>query len=94
MGQQRHFPLISKYNKNGVRMFSNDLVGETVFIDKTALEDAIEFQSIDFDVIDGYYFNEGRNDKVKEVIKHLYGLRRNLEKRKEPSTNRNGTYYE
>ena len=53
-----------------------------MFIDKTALEDAIEFQNIDFDVIDGYYFNEGRNDKVKEVIKHLYGLRRTLKKKR------------
>ena len=37
------FPLVSKYNDNGVRLFSTDLVNEIIFIDKTGLEDAIEF---------------------------------------------------
>ena len=52
-------------------MFSNDVVGETIYTDKTALEDAIQFQDIDFEILDGYYFNEGHNDKIKYVIKHL-----------------------
>ena len=30
-------------------MFSNDVVGETIYTDKTALEDAIQFQDIDFE---------------------------------------------
>ena len=76
LGKELQFPLISKHTENGVRMFSNDVVGETIYIDKTALEDAIQFQDIDFEILDGYYFNEGHNDKIKYVIKHLYTKRK------------------
>ena len=57
-------------------MFSNDVVGETIYTDKTALEDAIQFQDIDFEILDGYYFNEGHNDKTNHAIKHLYTKRK------------------
>ena len=89
VGKFRQFPLMSKYNDNGVRMFSNEMVNEIVYIDKTALEDAINFQLIDFEIIDGYYFDQGRNDKINETIRHLYDLRKKLKKRKESSTNGN-----
>ena len=48
-------------------MFSNDVVGETIYTDKTALEDAIQFQYIDFEMLDGHYFNQGQNDKIKQM---------------------------
>jgi len=63
------------------------MVNEIVYIDKTGLEDAIDFQSIEFDVIDGYYFNNGRNDKINETIQNLYDLRKTL--KKEPRTDGN-----
>ena len=49
-------------------MFSNDIVGETVYIDKTALEDAITFQEIEFGILDSYYFNEGHNNTIKILL--------------------------
>ena len=63
-------------------MFSNDLIDQILYIDKTSLEDAILFQDITFEIIDGYYFNEGRNDTIKRVISHLYSKRKDLKKEK------------
>ena len=34
-------------------------------VDKIALEDLIEFQKVEFEIIRGYYFNEGFNPKIK-----------------------------
>ena len=85
LGKKLQFPLISKHSENGVRMFSNEVVGEIIYIDKTALEDAIQFQDIDFEILDGYYFNEGHNDKIKYVIKHLYTKRKELKSSKNPA---------
>jgi hypothetical protein len=76
---------MSKYNENGVRVFTNEMVNETIYIDKTSLEDLLKFQSVEFEVIDGYYFNEGRNDQIKITIKHLYDLRKRLKKDKNPA---------
>ena len=68
--------MLSKVNeKSGVRDFSNDMIGQVIFIDKYGLEDAIEFQTIEYEIIDGYYFNEGRNDKIQLIIKVLYETR-------------------
>ena len=85
VGKFRQFPLLSKYNDNGVRMFTNDMVNEIVYIDKTALEDEINFKLIDFEIIDGYYFDQGRNDKINETIRHLYDLRKKLKTEKNPA---------
>ena len=41
------------------------MVNETIYIDKTSLEDLIKFQSVDFEVIDGYYFNEVKASSIK-----------------------------
>ena len=51
------------------------MAGETVYIDKTGSEDLIEFQKTDFEIIDGHYFDEGRNTKVNDVIQHIYDTR-------------------
>ena len=66
-------------------MFSNEMAGETVYIDKTGLEDLIEFQKADFEIIDGYYFDEGRNNKMKDVIQHLYDTRIKFKNEKNPA---------
>ena len=88
VGKYLQFPLLSKINeKTGVRDFSNDMVGETVYIDKTCLEDIITFQKMEFEIIDGYYFDEGRNDTIKHVIKYFYDLRKTVETRKKTSAN-------
>ena len=56
---------MSKRNENRVRVFTNERVNETIYIDKTSLEDLLKFQPMDVEVIDGYYFNEGRNNTIK-----------------------------
>ena len=84
VGIKRQFPLLSYVNNEGVRMFSNDMVGKTVHIDKIALEDAIKFQEIEFDIIKGYYFNEGFNYKIAETIKYLFNKRVEMKKAKNP----------
>lgn len=72
VGIKRQFPLLSKVNEKGVRIFRNDMEGEIIFVDKITLEDLIEFQKVEFDIIEGYYFDEGRNYKLKGTIKTLF----------------------
>ena len=66
-------------------MFSNDMVGERAYIDKPGLEDATRFQEVGFEILDGYYFNEGHNNTIKQTIRHLYSKRRALNKTKNPA---------
>jgi hypothetical protein len=74
VGIHRAFPLMS-YKNEGVRLFSNDMIGKTIRVDKTTLEDLVEFQNVSFDIVRGYYFDEGFNTKVISTIKYLFNER-------------------
>ena len=56
--------------------WSNGMEGRIAFLDKYACEDAIAFQDVKFDVLDGYYFDEGFNTKIKEEIQVLFDKRK------------------
>jgi len=75
VGIKRAFSLMSYIDKKGVRQFKNDMEGKIIKVDKTTLEDLIEFQKIEFDIIRGYYFDEGFNPKIKDTIKFLFDER-------------------
>ena len=78
------FPLTSRINDgSGVRDFTNDMDNEISYIDKAGLEDLITFQGAEFEITDGYHYNEGRNNKVNHAIKDLYDLRKKLNKKED-----------
>ena len=52
-----------------------------VYIDKVVLGDLTIFHDAEFEITDGYYYNGGRNNKINQVIKYLYDLRKKLNKR-------------
>lgn len=83
----RSFPLLSYIDDNGVRQFTNDMEGRTVYIDKISLEDAIEYHDIDFEIIRGYYYNEGRNYKLRETINYMFTQRKKLKDEGNPLQN-------
>lgn len=83
IGIKRNFGLCSYIDENkGVRNFTNDLIDKIIYIDKTGLEDLIEFQDVEFEIIKGYYFDEGFNNKINEVIKYVFDKRLELKKQK------------
>ena len=85
------FPLISYKNDEGVRIFSDkveDYINNSIYVDKTSLEDLIKFyEDFKFDIIKGYYYDEGRNMKLKPVIQHLYNTRLLMKKQGNPIQN-------
>jgi len=84
VGKNLRFPLMSYKNEDGVRIFSNTMVGKNIYVCKFDLEDLIKFHKIEFDIIDGYYYNEGRNNKLKEVIDFVFNERLEMKKVKNP----------
>lgn len=84
VGIKRKFPLMSYKNEAGVRVFTNDMVGRTIRVDKYTLEDMIKFQDITFDVVRGYYFDEGYNTKVRDVITTIFNKRLDAKRQGNP----------
>jgi len=82
--RKRHFPLLSIVTDKGVRSFTNEFKDHHLFIDKITLEDVMKFHDMkpeDFEIIRGYYFDEGVNKKSKKIIRFLFNER--LKKKKE-----------
>lgn len=75
VGINRKFPLMSYKNKDGIRDFTNNMIGKTIRVDRYTLEDLIEFQDVKFEIVRGYYFNEGFNNKINNVIDFLFNER-------------------
>ena len=51
-----------------------------IYIDKVGLEDSITFHEAEFEIIDGYYYNGGRDGTINNVIEDLHNLRIKLKK--------------
>lgn len=71
------FPMVSKV-VNGIRDWSN--TEGIYYLTKTTIDDLINFQGIDYEILDGYYYNQGRNDKIVELIDTIYYKRLELKK--------------
>ena len=78
-------PLTSKINEDGVIYFINDMEHEIMYIGKVGLEEMIEYHIAEFEIIDGYYYGQGRNNQINHVIEDLYNPRKKLTKDKNPT---------
>ena len=56
-----------------------------IYIGKVGLEELITYHEAEFEIVDGYYYNESRNNTINNVIKDLYDLRKNLKHEKNPA---------
>jgi hypothetical protein len=80
------FPILSII-KEGIRNYTNKLENEIIYVDKFTLEDAIKYQNIEFDIIEGYYFNEGRDNSLSKLVQELYNKRLFYKSNKNPLEN-------
>ena len=76
VGKDRSFPILNYTDEEKqTRNWSNDLVGRILFLDKYTCEDAQEFQGIEFEILDGYYFNEGFCTQIKKQVEVIFNKR-------------------
>lgn len=90
ISKKLNFPLISLIDKKtGTRNFSNEIKNEYIYIDNIMLEDIIEFHemkdNLDFEIIEGYYFDEGFNNKINKTIEYLFNKRLELKSKNNKS---------
>ena len=56
-----------------------------IYIGKVGLEELITHREAEFEIIDGYYYDQGRNNIINHVIEDLYSLRLELKQDKSPA---------
>ncbi len=80
------FGQVFKRNDKGSKIFVNEPVS-SFYIDKVGLVDLLEFYDIKYELIRGYYFDEGFNSKINTFIEGLFNLRLKYKKAKNPLQN-------
>lgn len=85
VGKRLDFPLLAQTNAKGIMEYSNE--PGTFYTDDISLANIMQAHQIrdeDVEVLRGYYYDEGRNYRIREVITHLFEQRLKLKKEGNP----------
>lgn len=80
INKKQQIPFVCYKTKEGNK-YTNEPQNETVIVDKTTLEDWIEFQQIEFKFIQGVYWEE-LNSNISECLEDLYYARQKYKREK------------
>ena len=82
VGKRRAFPLIMKKEES-----TNQYVNEctTMIVDHIYLQDLIEYQEIEYEIIEGIYWEGKKDTSLSEYISKIYNLRLEFKKAKNPN---------
>lgn len=76
INKHQQLPMVSYKNKKGLLQYTNKIVKPLeVVIDMITLQDWIEFQGIEYKILDGFYWNNTYNKKMGDVVNEIYNDR-------------------
>jgi hypothetical protein len=77
IGKEQAMSMISYKDKDDILQYTNDIddLPESMIIDSITLEDYIKFCEIEYEVVDGIYWDNGINPKMGEIINRLFNAR-------------------
>jgi len=81
VNKKQQMPFIA-HKGDGVINYTNEPPKEPIIIDSITLQDYIDFHEIEFEVIDGVYWEGKFNQKMGEMINSLFKSRMNYKKSK------------
>jgi len=70
----QQMPFIAHKKESSIEYLNEAPEGEIV-VDSITLQDYIDFHNIEYEILDGVYWNEGGNNKMGEVVKKLFETR-------------------
>ena len=74
VNKSRAFPCITYQDDKGNRCWTNE-PKSNMYVGKIQFEDMIKYHEIEYNIIDGYYYDEGRNYTLKDSISNIFNER-------------------
>ena len=65
-------PFIAYKDEEGTLQYSNEPPTDDIVIDSITLQDYIKFHKIEYEIVDGVFWDEGGNKKLGEIIGDLF----------------------
>jgi len=78
--KKQQIPFIAYKTENGNLEYLNEPPPGNIIIDSITLQDYIEFHKIKYQIIQGVYWDEGYNQKMGELVQHLFNERLKVKK--------------
>jgi hypothetical protein len=75
VNKKQQIPFIAYKAENGNLEYLNEPPPENIIIDSITLQDYIEFHKIKYEIIQGVYWDGGYNQKMGELVQHLFNER-------------------
>ena len=75
IGKHRQFPMMNIMTTDGTRKYTDkidDFIGNHIYVDREMLSILEDYHQIEYELVRGYYFDEGHNDKINDVIKEVF----------------------
>jgi hypothetical protein len=93
INKKQQIPFIDMKDENGILNYVNEVPKDGLYtvIDKITLEDYIKFHKIEYEILDGVYYNEGFNNTFGEYIEKLYNDRKTYKKLKKSNNKQEAT---
>jgi len=80
VNKHRLMPILYK-KIDGVSIeYTNDMVNETIIVDDITFNELIKYHQIEYTIIQGVYFNDGFNNKIKEIVEYMFDKRLQMKK--------------
>ena len=74
VNKKQQMPFIAHKTEDSIK-YTNEAPEKPIVIDSITLEDYINFHHIEYELLEGVYWNEGGNKKMGEVIQRLFNAR-------------------
>ena len=72
VNKTQQMPFISYKDDNDILQYSNETPTKEIVIDSITLQDYIKFHKIEYEILDGVFWDNGGNKKLGEVIGDLF----------------------
>jgi hypothetical protein len=66
------FPICRLPTKTGGNDWTNDLVGHELYVDKRTLEDLVEHSGVQYEILQGYFYDEGFNTQIGGTMRKMF----------------------
>jgi hypothetical protein len=77
IGKRQQIPFIAYRDETGVLQYTNEVIDlpEKLYVDSITLEDYIKFHRIEYQVVEGIFWNDGFNTLLGDVVQELFTSR-------------------
>lgn len=75
VNKKLNIPLITTKDEKGTLQYVNEVPKEDIYLDSITLKEYIKYHDIEYEILDGVFWDSGYNKALGDIVSHLYDAR-------------------